>query len=375
VKRRDIVWILAGTVLREAPSPTAREMLRFEAIANAIRLERRGDWFRVHHTGSEGWVHLPGYDEEGIPYGEEPDAPGPLLPRPPDEQQLAAARKLLGERERTTRLGPYTTYSDCRDKTLLAHLDRLAAQVETAYRQRYGLQPLGEPRAAIVLYGSELPYRLLQQQSEQIAGLNASGHNQGGLALLYVGDRSRLEVAGTLIHELVHLLNRRALGPALPPWLDEGLADDLAASRVGPDGTLRPQQLSGDRHHTEKRLWIDGALAALHQLHQAKQAGRLLSLAELGQLEWERFVEGERIRLHYSLSAFWVRYLVQGEEGRYSDAFRHFLTAVAAGKPASVEQLGVHLGADPSSLEPGFLTWLSTLETKLIGNFFDDASS
>lgn len=303
---------------------------------------------------------LEGYDESGgPPYGEAPEPPRAMMPRPPDEDRLRATRQFLGEREEVSQLGSYDLYTDCGDRGLLAHLDALAARVDAAYAARYGLRPLGEPQAALVLYASELPYRVLQRRSRDLVGLHSTGHANRGLAVLYVGDRGRAEVGATVVHELAHLVSRRALGPALPPWLDEGVATDLATVRFE-DGGFQPERLSGDRRSEGGRVRIGGGLANLVQVHRAMSAGDAPALAHLLGLDWQGFVRTGRSRLHYSSGALWIRYLLQGAGGRHAVGFQRFLAAVGRGEPPSAEALLDHLGpsASLSALEEDFRAWI-----------------
>ena len=353
------VWILSGTVLRRSPSPAAAAIYEVRSISSATRLERRGDWFRVRHRGTEGWVFLEGYNEgAGPPFGDAPEPPRPLAEQPPDEEELRAARRYLGDRERTLSLGPYTLYTDCRDDDLIAHLGALASGLEAVYAERYGLRPLGTPRAALVLYRTELPYRLLQRQVQGIAGLHSTGHSAQGVAAFFVGTRQRGEIAATLVHELVHFLNRRALGPALPPWLDEGLADDLASARRGDDGTIRPLLLSGERRRRGAEIRISGGTATLLMLREELVRGGPPPFPQLLELDWDSFVKDDRSRFHYAASAFWIRYLLQGEGGRHRAAFRRFLAAIAEGRPATAEELRRGLGSDWATLGRSFRAWV-----------------
>lgn len=359
--RPDIVWVLPGTVLRQAPSATAAVVHEFDAVATVIKIERRGDWFHVRRGGDRGWIFLEGYDEDGgPPYGEAPEPTKALMPRPPDAATLGPARELLGGRERVHRLGPYVTYTDVDDPGLLEHLDGLADQVESLYRERYGLELLGAPVAALVVYQSELPYRLLEKRSPHLADLHSAGHASRGVAVLYVGDRDRADVGTTLTHELVHFLNRRALGPALPPWLDEGLADDLATARVGADGRIDPRRLGGDRYEVDGRVRIDGALATLYHLRIASAEGDLPSLSRLTSLDWDQFVRSGRRQMYYGASAFWIRYLLDHEDARIGAGLRRFLAGVAVGEPATPEALRDHLGRDWAELFAGFRLWIES---------------
>jgi hypothetical protein len=271
---------------------------------------------------------------------------------------LSLARRFLGKRQWEGQLGSYKLYTNSKDSVLLDYLHAIALQVESAYIARYNRRPLGSPREAVVLYASEIPYRLLESRSNRLRGLHSSGFNHSGLVVFYVGGRHRDELSATLIHEIAHLLNRRALGPVLPPWLDEGLADDLGYARVAPDGTLDPATLAVTRSKSAGQVRIVGALSALRLLEQAREEGRFLSLAELTALDWDEFVRSDRINVHYAISSFFVRYLLQAEGGRLAVPFRAFLEDVAAGLPAEGEALRIRLGKEWRELDMGFEKWL-----------------
>jgi hypothetical protein len=233
---------------------------------------------------------------------------------------LARARSRLSGAETAGRLGPYALYTDVERSARLDRLDRIASEVEGAYRGRYGRRPLGEPAEAVVLFAREKDYRAFQNESARLSGLAASGHSGHGLVALYDGGRPGEELASTLVHELAHLLNRRAVGPILPSWLDEGIADDLAQSRIDARGRIEPGTLGGVTVRASRRVEMYGARAALEQLARGVEAGRLRPLPELLSLEWERFV-GRGSDLHYAQSSFFVRYLLDGEGGALAPGF------------------------------------------------------
>ncbi len=357
------VWIKPGAILREEPSQRAPSVGTVTVYANLSLLEQRGDWFKVWRRGLDGWVYLEGYSERMArgepPLGNAPDPPKALPPAPPDSVQLAKAREFLGEGEKHGSLGPYELYTDCQDAELLVKLGKLAEQIEEVYQRRYGLRPLGQAQAAIVLYQSEGSYRTLQARSDRLIGLRATGHAAHGFAALYVGRRSRLEVATTLIHELVHLLNRRALGPALPPWLDEGLADDLALARVDDDGYIQPEELSSVRQQEGSQVTFYGGVAALIHLRDRVMTGSFLPLPELVALDWSSFVRNPNSQTLYAQSMFFVRYLLDGERGLHRVTFQAFLQGVAGGEPIGPEALQDHLGKRLTVLDAGLRTWIS----------------
>lgn len=359
------VWVLPGTAMYREPSETSPKILQFDAIANVTRLESRGDWYRVWRRGQEGWVHLEGYRDDEPPYGREPEPPRPLPSIAPAGAALAAARELLGAAERALAAGPYALYTDSGDDALAARLDRVAAHLGDAYAERYGCRPEAgdEPREVVVLYDDEADYRRLQNRSPELLGLRAGGHTGSGLVLLYVGGRAPWEVSATLIHELVHTLNRRSLGPALPSWLDEGLADDLASSEVGDDGRIVPGTLGGERRREENRFTMRGGVAALWQLRDEVRAGSLVHVRELLHLDWDDFVRSDRAGLNYATSAFWVRFLLDGEDGRYAAAFRDYLRAVARGEPTAPEALRQRLGLPWNVVNARFQLWIDFQDT------------
>lgn len=356
---RPVVWVEEESPLLASPEAGAEEVARTAGIANLRVFDRRGDWYRVRYRGGFGWVHLPGYEESATPpLGSDPEPPRPLPGRPPDPERLAAARRLLAQPETVTRVGPYALHTDVADGALHAFLDRVANGVERAYRERYGLAPIGEPAAAVVLFGRRADFVEYQGRETRLHGLGATGVTGGGLVALELEGRPRPEVAATLVHEIVHLLNRRALGPALPGWLDEGLADDLAQSEISEDGTLRPARLGGLTIERWNGWEWRGARAAAIELRRALDQGRLLPLAELLALEWEEFVAPGRSTVHYGQASFWIRHLLDGGDPRLAAGFRAYLLAVASGEPAGPEELRRRLGRGWPELDEAFAAWV-----------------
>ena len=351
------IWIGPGETLHAAPGRQTRAVSRFDHHASLKVVDRRPGWVKVEHGRHSGWVPLSGEWQEP-PLGSAPD---PTLPRPaqtPDPARLALARATLGDDATTGRLGPYALHTDLADPERLAWLDRVAAGFDDAYRRRYGLAPVGEPAESVVLFAGEAAYRRFVAGDDQIGHLPASGHAAYGLVALFDGGRSAAEVGATLAHELAHLLNRRAIGPALPSWLDEGIADELAQSRIGPSGRLEAGAVGGATVRSGERLQMHGAHASLFQLVEAVHGGRLRPLPELLDLGWRDFVTPPRGRLHYAQSAFFVRYLLDGEDGALAPGFRRYLAGIAAGGSAEPAALRGHLGRSWEDLDVGYRAWL-----------------
>lgn len=289
------------------------------------------------------------------PQGIKPTRPVPA--RPPDPGRLARARRLLGADAVAGSLGPYVVYTDLRDPERLAWLGRVAGRFEEAYRARTGRVPIGVPAEVVVLFAEEADYQSFQREERQLAPLASRGHSGYGIVALWDGGRSRLDIASTLVHELAHLVNRRALGPLLPSWLDEGLADELAVCEIDEEGRILPGTLAGVRVKAGRFYRVFGARASLLALVQEIEQGRLPPLPRLHDLAWEEFM-GSEGGLHYIHAAFWIRYLWDGDDGIHATGFRAFLAAVADGKPATGEALRGHLGRSWEELDAGFRAWV-----------------
>ena len=356
----EYLWVLEGTRIHPEPRLGTTPAIKLRAITNLARLERRGDWFRVWYRGEQGWVHMPGYEESVPPLGSDPEPVLPLPPRAPDPQRLERARALLAEGAHELELAGYRFYTDVWDSSMLEEMGRVLAGLEETYTRRYGLELLGRPRGAVVLYGQRRALEELQRL-EGLEGLPATGHAAGGVAALVVGNRPRHEVISTLVHEVAHLMHRRAVGPALPPWLDEGLSDDLANLPIDGDGRLLTSGWSGRRVQGEVRVVYEGALASLRVSSREMQAGRAPSLERLMGYDWQEFVLSPRSRLHYDLSAFFIRHLL--DDPVSGPAFRAFLSASARGEEISPEALRRWLDRPWVEIQADFAQWLDLQAT------------
>ena len=370
------VWVQDGMVLRIEPSNDAPEVLRFDSISNLARLERRGDWFRVWRRGVEGWVHMPGYEEEPEepPWGEEPEAPGPLAPLPPSPEHLERALSLMDGDPRETRFGPYRAYVDFDDPNSSRYCRRWRHRPSRCGAGATGWSPWASRNPSVILYQSPVSYRLLERASDQLRGLDAEGFAGFGLVATYVGGKNAQAVAATLVHEICHRIHRRALGPALPPWLEEGLADDLALSRLD-GGRLDPTGYSGRRITSEAsggvELRFTQGLAALWNLKEEILRGQMPLLTRLTDLDRAAFLDpsagmGQR-RLRYDAMALWVRYLVSADDGRHRQGWQRFLRGIANGGPVTSDALLDSLAVPADELEADFRTWVVRQSREFVG--------
>lgn len=352
---RGRVWLHPGTPLLEAPRPGAAPVLLMPALANPVVLGESGAWLQVAWRGQRGWVprasvHRP----EHAPQMAEPAPPLPRPAPPPDPQRLARALARLQTPRRTLAAGPYELHTDSGDRALLLLLDRAAAQIEPAYRRYYGLQPMGEARGAVVLFQRRDDFAAYAMGDDRAA---ADAYASGGVVASWREGRPPGEVRASLLHELVHLLNRRALGPALPLWLEEGTADALGESAFDGEGRLVPGSLGGSRLERTPRWELHGGLAARELWQRAAERRELLPLTELVRVEDAPPGASSR-QLLYVQAGFLVRFLLAGEHG---DGFRAFLGGIAAGDPATAEALEEHLGVPLADLEGGLAAWVRRL--------------
>jgi hypothetical protein len=296
---------------------------------------------------------------EPPPLGDAVQPPGPLPGRSPDPARLAEARRLLGEPRQPRRLGPYELWTDVTDEESLAFLDAAAAHLDEQYRARYGLVPIGAAAEAVVLFADVAAYLRFAGAEDRLADLRPSGHASLGLVALAVGERGATETAATLVHELTHLLNRRALGPALPPWLDEGLAEDLGKSEFDAQGRIAPGTFGGATNIAGEAVTHSGGKAALLLVSRALVHGSQPDLARLTALGWRSFVEADAVELSYARSLLSVRYLLDGGDPERAAVFRGFLAAIAAGGSAEAEALRTRLGWTWSEWDARLAAWIA----------------
>jgi hypothetical protein len=304
-----------------------------------------------------------------------PPAPGPpidrgvepVLPLPArraDPARLARAEALLGTSARATTIGPYGFLGDLDPPPRWA---LLADALDGAFAARTGLAPLGEPAETAVAVADPSAYRELVRLEPRLAGLDAGGHAAAGMAVVRVDPGAPESTEATLVHELAHFVIRRAIGPALPPWLDEGLAEDLAWTPfMAGEARFRLGALAGSARRAGMRVELAGAWAGLERLAAAHAAGRLPPLARLVELDWEGFVPGDDASLRYAEAHFFVRFLLDGGDPALAAGFRTFLAGVAAGGSAERAALEAALGDDVESLEPAFRAWLAARKATVV---------
>jgi len=291
-----------------------------------------------------------------VPPDRSPEPVGPLPPRAADPDRVARALELAGGGARQTTLGPYRFLGDFDPPP---RWSGIAAALDAAFAERTGRSPRGTPAETVVALCDRRAYDELTRLEPRLAGVDAGGHAVAGLAALGVDLEHPDRSEAILVHELVHWVERRALGPALPPWLEEGLAEDLAQAPWDPDrGAFRTDRLRGTVRREGLRIEISGARAGLDLLVAALGRGEMPTLAELVAMDWESFVGGSRGAERYAQALQLVRFLLDGGDARRAAGFRAYLATIAAGGGFDRAALEAAWGEPLDRLEAPYRVWL-----------------
>lgn len=372
----ETITVEAGTRLRERPDLRAPEIQFIDEQLELPVVERRPPWVRVAYGDLRGWLLLRDKGPRAAKAMAAESRAWSAASAWIDREAVTRARAFLGAGARLEALGPFRLLTDVEPGRLLTSLEAIACSLPASYAERYGL-PAPEPdEETVLLYAKAESYRGFADAEPGLSRLEPSGHAGNGIAALAAAERD--EVEALLVHELVHLLNRRALGLAveLAPWLDEGLAEDLAYSQVDSSGRLRLGSLAGRTRSANEVGGSFGQLAGdSFQITTLGPKALLLDLiarwsdparppvVEILDLGWNEFADPESRSLLYPASGFLVRYLLDGSGldgsgGRSAPAFRAFLEAVAAGGDTDARALLTALGTSEKELETGFAAWL-----------------
>ena len=345
----DWTWFLPGQRVLENADPEAETRTVLAAMSYLPVLGRDGRWARVMVHRQAGWIDTswePPYNRRKAHRGILRQRYEPV--RASDSQSLKKARKILGIDRPEVKLGAYTLYTDVEDEELLAFLSLTARVAEEAYFARYGRLPSGNPKRSAVLFAKRADYHTYAGETSK----GYAGHAGRGILAFFAEGRHRQTLARTLVHEITHLLNNRALARFLPLWLEEGIAGDLGSLWVegSPDG-VSPWQAGWWRSLTSVPELMQQRLAG------NLEAGNLPSVAVLMSLDHKTFRGGSEIYA-YTHSAAFIRYLLDGEDGRHAAGFRRFLMRIAAGHGADPRLLLKILDTEVEELDRGFHAWL-----------------
>jgi hypothetical protein len=223
------------------------------------------------------------------------------------------------------------------------HLDQIFALYERRFSR---FEPRGEDAMPLYLFGQEREYRRFLKKN----GIDAKG--SGGLFFVtrqiqglatWVLDRPRSTTLEVLQHEGFHQFAWNYIGPDLPRWVNEGLAQYFE------DALIVDEEL--------KTGLADGMRIA--RVRQALSQGREMPVQKLLTLSSEGWNDlmahnAERSQLIYAQAWSMVYFLIHGDDGRYQQVFEQYLHRLADGQSpdAAVREA---FGID--SLEPMSRRW------------------
>lgn len=363
-----LVNVAEGVRVRVLPSATARSLTVVDAPQALEALEVRDGWVRVRYGSFTGWLR---------PEGDGGEPGRPERPAGLDEGRLGRALKAFPRPVAARPFGPFDLYTDVASARLLSLLERTASGLAAVHAERYGVRTATEGgRDAIVLFERTSDYEALVAGEEPLARTGPRGHAGRGVAVLSVAAEGLDETRGLLVHEVAHLLNRRTLGQLLPPWLEEGIAEDLALCRFAPDGRVLPDTVRVEVERSRERTTEPGRsrvreitrqrgpLVPIAALAEKARRGGLPSLAALLSMPPDEFVSREERGRSYPMAALFVRFLLSGGLPGSRDAFRGFLGGVAMGESPSHLRLLESLGVELAALDAGFGRWVERLPSR-----------
>ena len=267
--------------------------------------------------------------------------------------------------------GPFSFHTDLEDRATVAALKRAALALPQVWTDRFGVAPEGPLGGTLLVFRRDEDFRAFVRGEGEEPDRGVRGSARASRVALAAAGAPTEEVTALLVHELAHLLSRRSFDRELPPWLEEGLAEELALARQARNGAIVPGTLRGrvraraldagsSRPTFASRFEIsaDGAYGALSALLVAQRNGAAPSLAELLAMPHAAFTRYEGRRERYTASAFFVRFLLDGRERRARERFHAFLDEVARGGAADAEALTAALGEPLAHLERDYLAWL-----------------
>lgn len=348
-------WFLPGQPLLETVgAPVVAAQL--ESLSYLPVLERDGAALKVVFDGEPYWADsawMPGHDRRRSRQGGMRQRAEPY--RAADGSRLVLAKRLLGMKKPNGRLGPYELWTDSTDTDLLAFLDQVASAAEAAYFSRYARTPSGDPRRSVVLFATEASYREFSPENIQLSG--HLGHAGQGVLAFFDGGRRRVDLARTLVHEIAHLLNDRALALHLPQWLEEGLATDLGTVWVESTRAEGLEPARGHPHYHGLEL-LDTDLR-LMKLGATLEAGKLPEVATMLHLEGEDFYRAENAGLAYTWGGAFVRFLLDKRQPQ----MHQYLGAIADGYEPNYVLFAKHFGFDDGAaldvFEQSWREWLA----------------
>jgi hypothetical protein len=189
------------------------------------------------------------------------------------------------------------------------------------------------------------------------SAMNPSGHYSMDLRTIALSEQSLPgnALAGTLVHEMVHLLLDQSLYDSTRvarPWIGEGLACAFAYSAGTAEGRIALVQSPEDRYGVGR-----AAQARVRRVQQELRNGVGLRLARLLAADNDDFTGAGGLR-HYDVAWLLCHYLLYVDRGAHRE---RLIAAIAADR----NDLGIELvEQELLQLEPAWRQWVLSLSAR-----------
>ncbi len=231
------------------------------------------------------------------------------------------------------------------------HMDAVYAE----YRRRFsGFAGRDSGPMPLYLFRTQAQYLdflgSLGIKAQHSGGMFFVTHHARGLAT-YVDEQRTSETFAVLQHEGFHQFAWTHLGPALPTWANEGLAQYFEDAPLV-NGRLVVGTTDGGR--------LSRVRTALED-HKTLPLGTLFGMSGL---QWGEALhnDADHSGLVYAQSWSVVYFLIHGEDGRYRDAFNRYLRLINSGRAAESAFREAFGTRDPAGMQQRWAAYVRGLE-------------
>jgi hypothetical protein len=213
-------------------------------------------------------------------------------------------------------------------KRFAAHMDAVYEEYASRFASLSTARPKPMP---LYLFRKQTEYEAFMASIE-ITAKNTGGmffvtHKHQGLAT-FVGDRPITQTFAVLQHEGFHQFAFRYIGPDLPVWINEGLAQYFEDGVLVGNKTGPPTMYLGLANATR--------IASVQQALEKNNQFDFDALINISNEEWAKNVtEGNReATLEYDQSWSIAFFLIAADNGKYRPAFEKYLKLVSQRRPS-----------------------------------------
>ncbi len=189
---------------------------------------KRQGWVLVRYLGYQGWVRTSGADEP-LSRVREGRAPRPASSGP---DFIEESRRLLRNGGREITLERWRLLTDVEDPGLLDRLSLVVGTAPAHFHTWWEMRKVPASGSAVILFS--------RPDAARSVHALACGRARAGVATATLVEGDVEATIGDVLHQVGHLHALDLLGPAAPPWLEEGLADSFAALAEHGPGLQEP---------------------------------------------------------------------------------------------------------------------------------------